>query len=221
MSSRRDGRFSGLSEAIDRYLKGHHLQRASRDSQVPLLWAEVVGEWYARHSQVLRAEQGIVTVRCDSAARAQQLQLDAPKIIEALNERLGSKAVKEIRASSGGIRRRDDLSALMQTREPEGPPRGEWERIDLPAADLDWIRSAADDISDGNLRRVAESLLVKMAKRESWKRAHGYRPCVSCGALVLPPRRMCKSCDPGRIPQQGSTDVLEEPWSDKPWQRRQ
>ena len=73
MNTRRDGGLSSVKDAIDKYMRGHGLIRAGRASQVPIVWSEVVGDWYCQHTEVLRVEHGVLTVRCDSAARAQQL----------------------------------------------------------------------------------------------------------------------------------------------------
>jgi predicted nucleic acid-binding Zn ribbon protein len=212
----RDAALGGLDEALNKYLRSHGLVRASRESLVALVWPEVVGDWYAQHTRVLRVERGVVDVRCDSAARAQQLQLDSPGIIEAINQRLGGKAVREIRPSSGGIRRRSAAEAPADPGPPL-PTRWELEALELTDEERAWVCETVEYVEEEGLRRALESVLVKTTKLNRWKREHGWLPCVTCGALVAPGRRQCASCDPGRVPQQGSTDVLEFPqWRDRP-----
>jgi predicted nucleic acid-binding Zn ribbon protein len=211
----REASLGGLDDALNKYLRSHGLVRAGRESMVALIWPEVVGDWYAQHTRVLRIDKGVVDVRCDSAARAQQLQLDSPGIIETLNNRLGGKVVREIRPSSGGIRRRNAAEA-----EPEpGPPlptHWELESLELTDEECAWVRETAEYVEEDGLRRALESVLVKLTRLNRWKREHGWRPCVTCGVLVAPDRQRCSSCDPGRVPQQGSTDVLEFPkWRDR------
>ena len=213
-SEGRDASLSGIGEAIDKYLRDHGLVRASRASQVPLLWSQVVGAWYAKHSEVLHVDHGIVHVRCDSAARAQQLQLDAPEIMKSLNTALGPGTVKEIRPSSGGIRRRKLSADSAGELQAAFPLRSELDHMDLLIDERAWIESLLASIEDEDLRPRLETVLVLHCKSERWKREHGFRPCEGCGALLPPPQRMCKACDPGRIPQQGSTDVLTNPYQD-------
>lgn len=215
MRGHRDATLSGLDEALDKYLRSHGLVRAGRESMVGLVWAEVVGDWYAQHSQVLRVDNGVVQVRCDSAARAQQLQLDSPRIMEALNQRLGGKAVREIRPTSGGIRRRSAAEAGPGAG-PMLPTRWELDNLELTDAERQWVRETVEGVEEEGLRRALESVLVKLTKLNRWKREHGWQACVTCGALVAPGRRQCSSCDPGRVPQQGSLDVLQFPkWQDR------
>jgi predicted nucleic acid-binding Zn ribbon protein len=216
MGGIREGSLSTLDDALQKYLRSRGLVRAGRESMVALVWPEVVGEWYAQHTQVLRVERGIVEVRCDSAPRAQQLQLDSPAVIEALNKRLGGPVVREIRPSSGGIRRRGQGETETPDPGPPLPTRWELEAMELTDEERAWVRETVAPVEAEDLRRALESVLVKFTKLNRWKREHGWEPCVTCGALVAPGRRQCSSCNPGRVPQQGSLDVLQFPkWPDR------
>jgi predicted nucleic acid-binding Zn ribbon protein len=212
MQGNRDARFSGLSEAIDKYMRGHSLVVAGRQSMVGAVWPEVVGEWYARHTQVLRSEGGVVLVWCDSAARAQQLQLDSAQIVAKLNERLGPRAVKEIRPSSGGIRRLEGAPGDLA--EAPGPAPGDIKRMELTDEERECVDALSAGLADAALRRAFARVLGKELLVARWKREHGYGPCpAGCGALVPPGSGACMGCDPGRVPMQGSSDVLPDRWS--------
>lgn len=207
MAMTRDARFSGVGEAIESYMRGQGLVLAGRRSMVGAIWPEVVGPWYAKHTEVIRAENGVVTVWCDSAARAQQLQLDSADIIKALNKRLGSRTVKELRPSSGGIRQ---LSEVLGVQPPPGPAPAEIARMELTDEERQAVEAASADLENPALRRAFQSVLSKELRTARWKREHGYVPCPGCGALVPPGTGACKGCDPGRIPMQGSDDVLPD-----------
>lgn len=215
MAAKRDGTVTEIGDAIGRYLRSHGLVRMSRESLVPIVWSEVVGDWYRRKTMVLRVKRGIVTIKCDSPGCAQQLQLDSALIIERLNERVGRGAVKELRPTSAGIARSHEPWAGPQTYEPDGPTAGDLARMDLEPGERDWVERVAGGLADEDLRRSVEAVLVKHCKTVRWRLAHGYCPCAGCGTLVPPDGRMCTGCDPGRIPRQGSPDVLEHPWRDK------
>ncbi len=221
MATERDASFSGIGDAIDKYLRSHGLLRVSRESLVPLAWAEIVGDWYRRHTVVLRVEGGVVTVRCDSAARAQQLQLDSARIIAALNERLGQRTVREIRPSSGGISRRDAPTATEADTLGVEPTGGELDLIELEPEARDYIAAQTAGISDDALRELAARVVGRSHKVRRWRQVHGYRPCRGCGALLPPGQALCKACDPGRRPQQGSSDVLTGTWDPARRTRRQ
>ena len=216
MARTREAQFSDVGDSIEKYLKGKGYVRLGRESVVPIVWPEVVGEWYAKHTEVTRVEQGIVTVACDSAPRAQQLQLDAPQIVKALNDRIGGRSVKEIRPSSGAIRRLDKVAALAPDYGPLGPERSELERMIVTDAERDWVRASAGSIEDLDLKRRFEGVLMKARQLARWQTEHGYAPCQGCGALVRPGRVQCSACDPGRTPRQGTDEVI--PWkADYKW----
>lgn len=208
MVGNRDARFSGVGEAIESYMRGHNLVLAGRRSMVGAIWDEVVGPWYAQHTEVIRAEGGVVTVWCDSAARAQQLQLDSPGIVKTLNKRLGARSVKEIRPSSGGIRKLREALGVDAT--PAGPAPAEIARMELTEAEREIVDAASAALESPALRRAFQSVLSKELRVARWKREHGYVPCSGCGTLVPPGSGACKGCDPGRIPMQGSSDVLPD-----------
>lgn len=206
----RDGDISTLQAALDKFLRRHGLLRMSRESLVAVLWPEVVGPWYAAHTRVLYVDKGVVTVRCDSAARAQQLQLDSEPIIQALNERIGPRTVKELRPSSGGISRAE--AEWEDTAPLPWPSRTELDAIELERSERSRAEGVLAEVTEPALRAVAMSVLLRQRKLQRWLRAHGYLPCRGCGGLIEPGRSLCKGCDPGDTPAQGSPESFE--WDD-------
>lgn len=216
-ATRRDGEMSEVGGAITGYLKSHGLMKASRECLVGVVWSEVVGQWYAQHTQVLRLERGVLSVRCDSPARAQQLQLDSAHIIEALAERVGRGVVKEIRPTSAGLSRARDL--MGEAAGPRVPVagRGVVRDVALAPAEQEWVVATAAGIEEPGLRARVMEVLASQCKANRWKRDHGYVPCSSCGGLIPPGRGMCMGCDPGREPMQGSPDGAIRPWKSEDW----
>lgn len=212
----REGQVGSIGDAVDRYLRKHGLLRLGREALIPVIWGEVVGAWYQRHTQVIRVDKGVLTVRCDSAARAQQLQLDSAAVMARLNERLKAPVVKEIRPTSGGILRGSAGAEADLSGAPRGPRLSDLAQIDLTPQELDWIAEITADIDEEPLRTRAHAVLAKRCKVERWKRERGYRPCEICGVLVAPGKRTCRGCNPGRIPSPGNSEALP-PWRDKPW----
>lgn len=216
-ATKRDGEMSEVGPAITGYLKSHGLMKASRESLVPVLWYEVVGSWYAQHTQVLRVERGVLSVRCDSPARAQQLQLDSPHIIEALAQRIGRGVVKEIRPTSAGLSRgKDPVGGTTGPRVPVAE-RGALRDVTLGPAEQDWVVATAAAIEEPGLRARVMEVLASQCKANRWKQDHGYIPCSGCGGLIPPGRAMCMGCDPGRQPMQGSPDGPEKRWKKDDW----
>ncbi len=209
---RREGSLSNLGPAIEKYLQGRGLIRAGRESLVPIVWPEVVGDWYRRHTEITRVENGVVSVACDSAARAQQLQLDSAQIVRALNARVGGHTVKEVRPSSGGIRPLERARAPEEAPPEPLPTSAELERIELEPPEWQWIASALAPVSDERLRRRLEQVLSKDRKLQRWRASHGYALCQSCGGATSPGRRLCRACEAGAAPGAAGVDGDGSEW---------
>jgi len=208
MRGTRDGSVSTVGGMIDDYLRSHGLLRTGRECMVPILWGDVVGEWYQKHTRVLRVDKGVVTVRCDSSARAQQLQLDSADIIRAINERLRAKVVKQIRPTSGGIASIDSGAAEEDPDLPPMPTAAELDGMDLTADEEAWVKLRAEGLEDNELKQLLVRVLTKQCRATRWLVEHGYTPCERCTVLVPPGRRLCRACAPGRLPSQGSDEVI-------------
>jgi predicted nucleic acid-binding Zn ribbon protein len=60
-------------------------------------WAEAVGEEIASHARPVAERDGVVTVACDAATWAQELDLLQNELLERLRERLGEGAGERLR----------------------------------------------------------------------------------------------------------------------------
>ena len=66
-------------------------------AEVQRVWPRVAGERFARATEPVSERDGIVTVACESAVWAQELDLLSERVIEALNEAIGRPAVRRLR----------------------------------------------------------------------------------------------------------------------------
>jgi predicted nucleic acid-binding Zn ribbon protein len=67
-------------------------------------WPQVAGETLAAEADPVAEREGVLTVRCSSAAWAQELELMAPELLERLADRIGPAAqgtVERIRFRTG------------------------------------------------------------------------------------------------------------------------
>jgi predicted nucleic acid-binding Zn ribbon protein len=76
--------------------------RSEVEPETPLaalqgVWAEAVGEEIARHGRPVAERDGIVTVACDAATWAQELDLLQGELLERLRERLGEGSIERLR----------------------------------------------------------------------------------------------------------------------------
>jgi len=199
MDNRRSRESVQIGSAIDALLASRGLLEGSREGLCVFVWREVAGEWYAQHTYVTSVRDGVLNVRCDSAPRAQQLQLDAPQIIARLNERLGEGFVREIRPSSAGIGDRRDRVAAEEPGPPEWPTPEELAKIPVPPEVAREIVERLSDL-DGPVRHRLEEIMLLQARVRAWQGEHGWRECPTCGAMHRRAQERCLACDPPDAP---------------------
>jgi predicted nucleic acid-binding Zn ribbon protein len=73
------------------------LAPASPLALVQASWETVVGEAIAAAAQPVAERDGVLTVRCEAAVWAQELDLMAPALIERLNAALGDDLLHKLR----------------------------------------------------------------------------------------------------------------------------
>jgi predicted nucleic acid-binding Zn ribbon protein len=66
-------------------------------AEVQRAWAESAGEAFARASEPVAERDGVITVACDSAVWAQELDLFSERVVGALNDTIGRPAVRRLR----------------------------------------------------------------------------------------------------------------------------
>ena len=84
-----------LGIALDRMTA--QLAPATLLTAVQRAWPSAAGEVVAAHCVPDGERGGIVTVACDSAVWAQELDLLSERVVERLNQRLGRPAVRGLR----------------------------------------------------------------------------------------------------------------------------
>ncbi len=196
---------TALSDAIDKFLKSEGLLEVSREKLCPLIWAEVVGTWYGNFTRVTRVRDGIVYIRCDSAPRANQLQLDAPQIVKNLNERLGGNYIQELRPSSTGTA--STTLSVAANQQPDAPTDEQLQAIELEPDAINHIRDTANEVDDEDLREQLQRVLVTQARLRIWQAQHGYTRCAKCGGYYPGKRETCIACDPPIAPSQAGGEL--------------
>jgi predicted nucleic acid-binding Zn ribbon protein len=93
-----------LSIALGRVTAG--LEPATTLARVQGCWADTVGAGLAVVSEPVSEREGVVTVACQDAMWANELQLMSPDLITALNTALGDQSVAQLRFKAGDFRAR-------------------------------------------------------------------------------------------------------------------
>ncbi len=89
-----------IADVLGTALRRLGVQREVRQVQLRDAFAEVVGPALAPLCEAISLQRGTVLVATRNGALAQQLQLEMPTIVRALNERLGVEDVKRLRFTS-------------------------------------------------------------------------------------------------------------------------
>jgi predicted nucleic acid-binding Zn ribbon protein len=66
-------------------------------AEVQRAWPQAAGEAFARATEPVAERDGVITVACDSAVWAQELDLFSERVVGALNEAIGRPAVRRLR----------------------------------------------------------------------------------------------------------------------------
>lgn len=77
------------------------LAPATTLARVQEIWEHTTGPAIAAAAKPTAERGGILTVTCDAAVWAQELDLMAGQLIPSLNEALGEEAIRELRCRTG------------------------------------------------------------------------------------------------------------------------
>ena len=89
-----------VSTALERFTA--ELAPATLLAEVQRAWPAAAGEAFAAASEPVSERDGTVTVACQSAVWAQELDLFSERVLERLNGLVGRGEVKRLRVRTGG-----------------------------------------------------------------------------------------------------------------------
>jgi rubrerythrin len=190
---KRDRKLGPIQRAVNDYLASTgNLNRGTAVLCIEL-WPQVVGTWYARKTQVIGIRDGQLQVLCDTAACAQQLQMDADEILRRLNDRVDGDVIKKLRASTAG---RWKSSPALRPKPEESPTitAEDLQDVELTDQEIAECEQAAAGIENDDIRqRFLETLKTEM-KRRRVKLQRGQRECPICGGLFPGIEEYCPVC---------------------------
>lgn len=86
-----------VSNLLDRTLRAMGIRQQVRDVQIREVFAVVMGPAMLPFCRAERLERGTLVVASTNSALAHQIHMDSPRVIDAINERLGAKVVQRFR----------------------------------------------------------------------------------------------------------------------------
>jgi len=179
----------GLGDLVGDSLLAMGLEQKVREQSSLLVWDEVVGERIAGAAQPTFARDGILFVTAKSAVWSNELTFRKQDIIERLNRRVGTRAVRDIIFKVGTVKPARE-SRRVEAEEGQAGLEG----IPLSDEELEQVDAVARVAGDSELSESVRSLMSSALRLEKWKRARGWTPCTKCGALQQDTSALCPMC---------------------------
>ena len=86
-----------LKKAIKDAVEKTGIDAALKQESAVFLWKDIVGEVVAGVTETKGVEKGVLTVKTSSPTWRQELHMQKNEILDKINKKIGSKAIKEIR----------------------------------------------------------------------------------------------------------------------------
>ena len=86
-----------LKSAIKKAVVSAGVEKALKQESAVFLWGEVVGKRISSVSTAEKVDKGVLTVKTESPTWRQELHMQKKEIIDKINNKIGSKTIKEIR----------------------------------------------------------------------------------------------------------------------------
>ena len=86
-----------LKNAIKDAVEKTGIDAALKQESAVFLWNDIVGEVVAGVTETTGVEKGVLTVKTSSPTWRQELHMQKNEILDKINKKIGSRAIKEIR----------------------------------------------------------------------------------------------------------------------------
>ena len=86
-----------LKKAIRVAIEKNGIDAAIKQESAVFLWGEVVGKRISSVTTAEKVDKGVLTVKTESPTWRQELHMQKKEIIDKINNKIGSKTIKEIR----------------------------------------------------------------------------------------------------------------------------
>ena len=86
-----------LKEIINEVVENAGIKSAINQEAAIILWEEAVGEVVSSVTKAERVESGTLTVKVETAVWRQELHMQKEEVINKINKKIGTKAIREIR----------------------------------------------------------------------------------------------------------------------------
>lgn len=165
-----------VSEFFAEVFRRAGMKRSLRRAEAVLLWPRVVGADVARFTTARALREGVLYVDVTDSETAMHLSMQRSRFLGEFRTTYGVNDVREIRFQVGRV------EAANRHEDEAGPPPPDTERVDPQ----ELARMARDltalDLPEG-VAQVTLQAGRQFLALQSARRAAGWEPCPTCGAL--------------------------------------
>ena len=86
-----------LKKAIKKAISESGFEKAIQQENAVSVWGDVVGDAVSKVTDAISVDKGVLVVKTKSATWRQELYMQKKEIIDKINKKIGSTAIKEIR----------------------------------------------------------------------------------------------------------------------------
>ncbi len=146
---------------LQKTLREMSLDRKLKEHEIWNVWNNVVGEHVSRHAQPDFMKNKILFVKVSSSPWMQQLHYMGMGIVEALNKRLGTHIIEEIRFKLGEVdpQWKSTTTPLQSSNPIPSPGKGISKEI----------RKSLSPIRDGQMKEILGRVILKDLRRREEK----------------------------------------------------
>jgi hypothetical protein len=174
---------------IEAVFRKNNLLEGLRAQGAVLVWQQVVDSSFASVAVASHVSRGTLHVTVASPTVANELHLNATRLIERINAQLKKKSIRRIRFEVGRL--------------PEERPSARVEAIG--EADAEASRVFAD-VEDTDVVEQFVGLFVAQRCREKSLLARGGVRCPNCGVVYVGTTSVCPGCRYDSIEADGESD---------------
>ena len=86
-----------LKKAIKEAVRETGIDKALKQESAVFLWKEIVGKTVSSVTEAKKVENGVLLIKTQSPTWRQELYMQKDEILNKINKKIGSSAIKEIR----------------------------------------------------------------------------------------------------------------------------
>ena len=86
-----------LKKAIKEAVRETGIDKALKQESAVFLWKEIVGKTVSSVTEAKKVEKGVLLIKTQSPTWRQELYMQKEEILNKINKKIGSSAIKEIR----------------------------------------------------------------------------------------------------------------------------